>query len=279
IVSSPCGPAEIRVYEQEVIVVPIVLLSSFVFTLVLIFLLRFCPEKVDRIRPKASKSTPRRVLQGIDGEILETNTESSLTVRTIRPLWRSWSGSHQTSFWTFWFSCSDSADASERHSFLGFASFLAQLGPHPFLPELLGVVSLRAPLVTVVEELENRDLLSFLWRCRQVGPSSSDTANVRNPQVYIYRKTKISVNELLQFHQRGKTLKKPSNCSNALYAVIKGCCQWKDQDRPTLAEVGRKLASAEKSASDKVLKAGGPVNIERYLQEAGYGETNSYTVF
>ncbi len=62
----------------------------------------------------------------------------------------------------------DSADAAERHNFLGFASFLAQLGPHPFLPELLGVVSLRAPLVTVVEELENRDLLSFLWQCRQV---------------------------------------------------------------------------------------------------------------
>lgn len=62
----------------------------------------------------------------------------------------------------------DSADATERHNFLGFASFLSQLGPHPFLPELLGVVSLRAPLITVVEELENRDLLSFLWRCRQV---------------------------------------------------------------------------------------------------------------
>lgn len=64
--------------------------------------------------------------------------------------------------------CTDSADATERHNFLGFASFLAQLGPHPFLPELLGVVSLRAPLVTVVEELENRDLLSLLWRCREV---------------------------------------------------------------------------------------------------------------
>lgn len=63
----------------------------------------------------------------------------------------------------------DSADATERHNFLSFASFLSQLGPHPFLPELLGVISLRAPLVTVVEELENRDLLSFLWRCRQVG--------------------------------------------------------------------------------------------------------------
>lgn len=66
-------------------------------------------------------------------------------------------------------SLADSANATERHNFLGFASFLAQLGPHPFLPELLGVVSLRAPLVTVVEELENRDLLSFLWRCREVG--------------------------------------------------------------------------------------------------------------
>lgn len=62
----------------------------------------------------------------------------------------------------------DSADATERHSFLGFASFLAELGPHPFLPELLGVVTLRAPPVTVIEELENRDLLSFLWRCREV---------------------------------------------------------------------------------------------------------------
>lgn len=63
------------------------------------------------------------------------------------------------------------------------------------------------------------------------------------------------------------------------YSVIKGCCQWKDQDRPSLAEVSRKLVSGEKSASDKVLKASGTVNIEQYLQEAGYGETNSYTVF
>lgn len=63
------------------------------------------------------------------------------------------------------------------------------------------------------------------------------------------------------------------------YSVIKACCQWKDQDRPMLPEVSRKLVSGEKSASDKVLKVAGTVNIERYLQEAGYGETNSYTVF
>lgn len=63
------------------------------------------------------------------------------------------------------------------------------------------------------------------------------------------------------------------------YSIIKGCCQWKDQDRPSLEEVSRKLMSAEKSASDKVLKVPTTVNIEQYLQEAGYGETNSYTVF
>ncbi|XP_051812672.1 tyrosine-protein kinase STYK1b isoform X2 [Acanthochromis polyacanthus] len=426
---------EIRVYEQEVIVVPIVLLSSFVFTLVLIFLLRFCPEKVDRIRPKASKSTPRRVLQGIDAppgiNVLEhesialdspssystfhpPNTYQSKRLSTpvlpppvlpppvftpivqprelprqrlpesfnlVSPLPAAFSLKSDSSVLLYRARMenrnvvlrvlNDSADASERHSFLGFASFLAQLGPHPFLPELLGVVSLRAPLVTVVEELENRDLLSFLWRCRQekADPPAEMTerriftmvqqvasaleflhskdllhGNLRARSVLVSRGftaklwglhgvysrknqdstqredpsmkkwqapellvrkpagpssdiwslgvllyemaslgeapfAEISVNELLQFHQRGKTLKKPSNCSNALYAVIKGCCQWKDQDRPTLAEAGRKLASAEKSASDKVLKAGGPVNIERYLQEAGYGETNSYTVF
>lgn len=60
---------------------------------------------------------------------------------------------------------------------------------------------------------------------------------------------------------------------------MKGCCQWKDQDRPSLAEVTRKLLSGEKSASDKVLKVSGTINIEQYLQEAGYGETNSYTIF
>lgn len=63
--------AEIRVYEQEVIIVPILLLAAFLVTLVFIFLLRFCPEKVDRIRPQASKPATRRVLHGIDGKTLD----------------------------------------------------------------------------------------------------------------------------------------------------------------------------------------------------------------
>lgn len=71
--------AEIRVYEQEVIVVPILLLASFLVTLVFILLLRFCPEKVDRIRPKA-KSPNRRVLHGIDRK-LEANAPISRSQR------------------------------------------------------------------------------------------------------------------------------------------------------------------------------------------------------
>ncbi|XP_023282139.1 tyrosine-protein kinase STYK1-like [Seriola lalandi dorsalis] len=433
---------EIRVYEQEVIIVPILLLASFLVTLVFILLLRFCPERVDRIRPQASKSASRRVLHGIDAppgiNVLEhesialdmpssystfhpPNTYSSknpsMTVSTlslppsphppplqpsftpivqprelprqrlpesfnlVSPLPSAFSVRSDSSVSLYRARMenrnvvlrvlNDSADAEERHSFLGFASFLAQLGPHPFLPELLGVVSLRAPLVTVVEELENRDLLGFLWRCRQEhvdppcemterriftmakqvasaleflhskdlvhgnlrahgvlvskeftaklwglhgvytrknqGVTQRDDPSMKKwqaPEVLAKRPAsqssdiwsfgillyematlgeapfaEISVNELLQFHQRGKSLKKPSNCSNTLYSIIKGCCHWKDQDRPSLADVSRKLLSGEKNASDKLLKVPGTVNIERYLQEAGYGETNSYTVF
>ncbi|XP_071325192.1 tyrosine-protein kinase STYK1b [Trachinotus anak] len=433
---------EIRVYEQEVIIVPILLLASFLVTLVFILLLRFCPEKVDRIRPQASKSASRRMLHGIDAppgiNVLEhesialdmpnsystfhpPNTYSSknpsITVSTpsfppsppsqplkpsftpivqprelprqrlpesfnlVTPLPASFSLRSDSSVSLYRARMenrnvvlrvlNDSADAAERHNFLGFASFLAQLGPHPFLPELLGVVSLRAPLVTVVEELENRDLLSFLWRCRQerVDPPCEMTerriftmakqvasaleflhskdllhGNLRARNVLVSKQftaklwglhgvytrknqgatqrddpsmkkwqapevlakrpasqssdiwsfgillyematlgeapfAEISVNELLQFHQRGKSLKKPSNCSNTLYSIIKSCCHWKDQDRPSLADVSRKLLSGEKSASDKLLKVSGAVDIEQYLQEAGYGETNSYTVF
>ncbi|XP_069551801.1 tyrosine-protein kinase STYK1b [Brachyistius frenatus] len=433
---------EIRVYEQEVIVVPIFLLASFLVTLVFILLLRFCPEKVDRIRPAASKSNSRRMLHGIDAppginvlehESIALDVPSSYSTfhppdsypsknlsvsastpalppspppqpftpsfipivqprelprkrlpesfNLVTPLPTAFSLHSDPSVSLYRARMenrnvvlrvlNDSADATERHSFLGFASFLAQLGPHPFLPELLGVVSLRAPLVTVVEELENRDLLSFLWRCRQEhvdlpcemterriftmaqqvasaleflhskdllhgnirarnvlvsrefttklwglhgvytrknqGPTRKDDTSMKKWQapellakrpasqssdiwsfgILLYEMAtlgeapfaEISVNELLQFHQRGKSLKKPSNCSATLYTVIKGCCQWKDQDRPSLAEVSRKLVSGEKSASDKVFKTSGTVNIEKYLKEAGYGETNSYTVF
>lgn len=75
--------AEIRVYEQEVIVVPVLLLASFLVTLVFILLLRFCPEKVDRIRPKASKSPNRRVLHGIDRKLEAKRSNQPLSARRV----------------------------------------------------------------------------------------------------------------------------------------------------------------------------------------------------
>ncbi|KAM6899959.1 tyrosine-protein kinase STYK1-like [Xenentodon cancila] len=61
----------------------------------------------------------------------------------------------------------ETANSSEKEHFLGFASFLSGLGPHPFIPALMGVVSVQSPLIIVVEELYHRDLLGFLWMCRQ----------------------------------------------------------------------------------------------------------------
>ncbi|XP_015805656.1 tyrosine-protein kinase STYK1b [Nothobranchius furzeri] len=428
---------EIRVYKQEVIIVPLLLLVTFLVTLVFILLLHFCPEKVKRVRSNAN-STSRRMLHGIDApagiNVLEhesitldlpatystfqppnsyINKKLSTGASTptfpanppqlsfppivqprelprqrlpesfnlVSPLPASFSPRSDSSVSLYRARMenrnvvlrvlNDSADATERHNFLGFASFLAQLGPHPFLPELLGVVSLRAPLITVVEELENTDLLSYLWKCRQnnvdppcemterrvltmakqvasaleflhskdllhgnirarsvlvskeltaklwglhgvynrknqkstqkddpsmkkwqapellIGKPATPSSDVWSFGVFLYEMAtlgdapfaEIPVTELLQFHQRGKNLKKPSNCSNTLYALIKSCCQWKDQDRAPLAEVSRKLVSAERSASDKVIKATGVVHVEQYLQDAGYGETSSYTVF
>ncbi|KAF7666818.1 hypothetical protein LDENG_00089130, partial [Lucifuga dentata] len=437
----------IRVYEQEVIVVPALLLASFLVVVVFIFLLRFCPERIEHICPHGSELShrsqhSRRMLHGIDAppgiNVLEhesialdmpcsystfhpPNTYSSKkpsmsvspsavppnppqqplspsftpivqprelprqrlpeSFNLVTPLPSAFSLRSDSTVSLYRARMENrnvvlrvlnaSADATERHSFLGFASFLAQLGPHPFLPELLGVVSLKAPLVTVVEELENRDLLSLLWRCRQEhasppsemterlifsmakqvasaleflhgkdllhgnicarsvlvskeytaklwglhsiytqknqGATQRDDLSMKKwqaPEVLAKRPAsqssdiwsfgillyematlgeapfaEIPVTELLQFHQRGKTLKKPSNCSNTLYSIIKSCCQWKEQDRPSLAEVSRKLVSAEKSATDKVLKVAESVNIEQYLHEAGYGDANNYTIF
>ncbi|XP_041757834.2 tyrosine-protein kinase STYK1-like [Coregonus clupeaformis] len=268
----------------------------------------------------------------------------------------------------------ETADASERQSFLGFASFLSELGPHPFLPGLMGVLSLHTPIITVMEELEHRDLLGFLWRCRQdtggespcnitekriftmggqvasaleylhgqscihgnvgarsvlVGgdltaklwglgpayrrktqagtPGELENIEMRKwqaPEVLARRLVnqssdvwsfgillhemvtlgdppfpKVLANDLLQYLQRGKTQKRPANCSNSLYSIIKSCGQFALQERPALPEVIRKLQSGEKSANNRtVLRVPETLDIEKYLQEAEYGEAYNYAV-
>ncbi|XP_023270421.1 tyrosine-protein kinase STYK1-like [Seriola lalandi dorsalis] len=78
----------------------------------------------------------------------------------------------------------ETATSSEKQHFLGFASFVSGLGPHPFIPALLGVVSVQSPLMMVVEELQHRDLLGFLWRCRQDNSGLESSCNMTEKRIF-----------------------------------------------------------------------------------------------
>ncbi|KAG5264442.1 hypothetical protein AALO_G00253830 [Alosa alosa] len=78
----------------------------------------------------------------------------------------------------------ETANASDLQAFQGFANFLSELGPHPFLPSLMGVVFSRTPLITAIEELENRDLLGFLWRCRQDHPTEGSACDITERHIF-----------------------------------------------------------------------------------------------
>ncbi|XP_039978165.1 tyrosine-protein kinase STYK1-like [Xiphias gladius] len=269
----------------------------------------------------------------------------------------------------------ETANSSEKQHFLGFASFVSGLGPHPFLPVLLGVVSVQPPLMMVVEELQHRDLLGFLWRCRRdnsgfdascdmtekrvfsmagqvasaldylhsrgcihsnvgarsvlvggdltaklwglgpaycrrtwagspaevedtelrkwqapevlAGRAVSRSSDVWSFGILLYEMVtlgdppfaQLMATELLQYLQRGKHLGRPAACSNSLYAIIRSCCHWNPEHRLPASQLIGRLQAGEKSANGRTaLRAPDPLDIERYLREAGYGEAYNYAV-
>ncbi|XP_011618114.1 tyrosine-protein kinase STYK1-like isoform X3 [Takifugu rubripes] len=93
---------------------------------------------------------------------------------------------------------------------------------------------------------------------------------------------KVFVTELLQYLQRGKHLKRPASCSHALlfrYSLIRSCCHWSPQHRLSMTELIQKLRAGERSANDRrVLRVPEPLDFEKYMREAGYGETYNYAV-
>uniref|UniRef100_A0A8C6TXC2 Protein kinase domain-containing protein n=1 Tax=Neogobius melanostomus TaxID=47308 RepID=A0A8C6TXC2_9GOBI len=89
----------------------------------------------------------------------------------------------------------DSASAADRQQFVGFASFLSGLGPHPFIPALLGVVTVQPPLMIAIEELQHRDLLNFLWKCRQPG------CDMTEKRIYIMARQVASALDYLHSQQ------------------------------------------------------------------------------
>uniref|UniRef100_A0A4W6FQ45 Serine/threonine/tyrosine kinase 1a n=1 Tax=Lates calcarifer TaxID=8187 RepID=A0A4W6FQ45_LATCA len=89
----------------------------------------------------------------------------------------------------------------------------------------------------------------------------------------------VMATELLQHLQRGRHLKRPTTCSNSLYSIIRSCCQWGTQQRLSMSELIRKLQAGERSANGRtVLRVPEPLDFERYLREAGYGEAYNYAV-
>lgn len=85
--------------------------------------------------------------------------------------------------------------------------------------------------------------------------------------------------ELLQHLQRGKHLRRPPTCSNSLFSIIKGCSSWNPLQRLSMSELIRKLHAGEQSANERtVLRVPEPINIEKYMREAGFGEAYNYAV-
>ncbi|RVE66825.1 hypothetical protein OJAV_G00111360 [Oryzias javanicus] len=182
-------------YELDLIVVPAILLILTLLTVLTVIFLRVCsrsertqdrtPQYLHQNHRRSSHrhhNTHRRHLQGIDAPpginpleheevpmTVQQNVKPTQTAAPQKPKLRqeggfghSAHGQQERSMRVL----KENPSNSEKQDFW-FASFLSSLGPHPFIPALLGVVSMQSPLVLVVEELKHRDLLGFLWRCRQ----------------------------------------------------------------------------------------------------------------
>uniref|UniRef100_A0A3Q3IUJ2 Protein kinase domain-containing protein n=1 Tax=Monopterus albus TaxID=43700 RepID=A0A3Q3IUJ2_MONAL len=363
----------IKYHELEVIIVPVLLLLATLIILAILFILRYCPKqkKTHATTPQRYNSPSRKHtqrhrhnLQGIDGR--QTHSSICVCLFLLYPT----TGLHLQVYYSAPF-CVCLSNSSEKQHFLGFASFVSKLGPHPFLPALLGVVSVQSPLMMVVEELQHRDLLGFLWRCRQDNSGSQSSCDMTESRIFTmagqvasaleylhtqscihgavgacnvlidgnftaklwglgsayHRKrqegsvgelhdmemrkwqapevlarrsisqsmtgftsktlmytgdppfAQLMATDLLQHLQRGKQLKQPNTCSKSLYSIIKACCQWNPEQRLSVSELIRKLQVGEKSANGRtVLKVSEPIDIEKYLREAGYGETYNYAM-
>uniref|UniRef100_A0A3B3U9J8 Serine-threonine/tyrosine-protein kinase catalytic domain-containing protein n=1 Tax=Poecilia latipinna TaxID=48699 RepID=A0A3B3U9J8_9TELE len=127
----------------------------------------------------------------------------------------------------------------------------------------------------LVEEMELKKWQAPEVLARRTFPIRNTTIGTCDPPF-----AHIMSTELLQYLQRGKTLKRPTNCSNTLYSMMKSCCSWSPQGRPSVTGLIRMLHTGEQSANGSTaLRAPEPLNLERYMREAGYGEALNYAVF
>lgn len=63
------------------------------------------------------------------------------------------------------------------------------------------------------------------------------------------------------------------------YSVIRSCCHWNPLHRLSMTELIQKLQAGERSANGRmVLRVPEPLDFEKYMREAGYGEAYNYAV-
>ncbi|ELV12447.1 Tyrosine-protein kinase STYK1 [Tupaia chinensis] len=75
---------------------------------------------------------------------------------------------------------------------------------------------------------------------------------------------------ILQHLQRGKTMKRPSSCTQTMYSIMKSCWRWNEDNRPSPRELYLRLEAAAKTADDKaVLQVPELVVPELYAAVAG----------
>ncbi|XP_077445999.1 tyrosine-protein kinase STYK1-like [Stigmatopora argus] len=206
---------EVVTYRLDVIVVPTVLLGISAIMLIIMFLLAYRHRRGMAIAAAArarSRGRPRRRtrhLQGIDAppginpleheEVpMAVHRKANGTdwrpgpLREVTALPRTLPVASDDSYLLYRARMEnksvvlrvlkDSASAEEQREFLSFASFVSGLGPHPFLPVLLGVASRPPPVMMVMEDMRHQDLLRFLWKCRRSDASS--TYNMTEKRVF-----------------------------------------------------------------------------------------------
>ncbi|XP_077114867.1 tyrosine-protein kinase STYK1 isoform X1 [Ranitomeya variabilis] len=63
----------------------------------------------------------------------------------------------------------------------------------------------------------------------------------------------VPPSSILQHLQRGNIMKRPPNCKQHLYNIMKVCWIWKASDRISVPELRRKLQSGKKSSNDRTV--------------------------
>ncbi|XP_075698540.1 tyrosine-protein kinase STYK1 isoform X2 [Rhinoderma darwinii] len=63
----------------------------------------------------------------------------------------------------------------------------------------------------------------------------------------------VPPSNILQHLQRGNIMKRPSNCKQHLYNIMKPCWTWKAVDRISLPELRKRLEAGKKSSNDKTV--------------------------